>query len=287
MRIHRIALTTVALGSMLVLAACGGGDSDADADGGTGNTQEVTVGVIPIVDVAPIYLGKQKGFFSKRDIDADPGERPGRRGDRARRGQRPVPVRLQQRHLAADRRRPRTCRSRWSPTATTPPAKPARTSAASWSRGQPDHQRRRPGRQEGRRQHPEEHRRHHGARNRSRRPAATRRRSSFVELPFPDMPAALAEGQVDAACRGRAVPAPSRSSRAAPVIARPTPTSHPDLMVAAYFTSTQLIVERPRPGRAVHRGDERVADLRRGAPRRGPRRSSARTPRSIRRCPRR
>ena len=29
----------------------------------------VNVGVIPIVDVAPIYLGKEKGFFSKRGID--------------------------------------------------------------------------------------------------------------------------------------------------------------------------------------------------------------------------
>jgi NitT/TauT family transport system substrate-binding protein len=30
---------------------------------------KVTVGVIPILDVAPIYLGVQKGFFAKRDMD--------------------------------------------------------------------------------------------------------------------------------------------------------------------------------------------------------------------------
>ena len=30
---------------------------------------KVKVGVIAIVDVAPIYLGKQKGFFTKRNID--------------------------------------------------------------------------------------------------------------------------------------------------------------------------------------------------------------------------
>ncbi|TPW30410.1 ABC transporter substrate-binding protein [Pararhizobium mangrovi] len=30
---------------------------------------KVTVGVIPIVDVAPIYLGKEKGFFEKQGID--------------------------------------------------------------------------------------------------------------------------------------------------------------------------------------------------------------------------
>jgi NitT/TauT family transport system substrate-binding protein len=47
-------------------AACGGGSStEADA----GGTTKVTAGVIPIVDVAPIYLGKEKGFFSKRKID--------------------------------------------------------------------------------------------------------------------------------------------------------------------------------------------------------------------------
>jgi NitT/TauT family transport system substrate-binding protein len=47
-------------------AACGSGSStEADA----GGTTKVTAGVIPIVDVAPIYLGKEKGFFSKRKID--------------------------------------------------------------------------------------------------------------------------------------------------------------------------------------------------------------------------
>jgi NitT/TauT family transport system substrate-binding protein len=32
---------------------------------------KVSVGVIPIIDVAPIYLGKQKGFFAGRGIDLD------------------------------------------------------------------------------------------------------------------------------------------------------------------------------------------------------------------------
>jgi NitT/TauT family transport system substrate-binding protein len=48
-------------------AACGSSDSSdgAAADG----PDNVKVGVIPIVDVAPIYLGKEKGFFSSRDIE--------------------------------------------------------------------------------------------------------------------------------------------------------------------------------------------------------------------------
>lgn len=54
----------------LLVLGCGG-DSDSPAAPGTGSTapvDEVTVGVIPIVDVAPIYLGDQKGFFSSRNI---------------------------------------------------------------------------------------------------------------------------------------------------------------------------------------------------------------------------
>ncbi|SNY38522.1 ABC transporter substrate-binding protein [Paractinoplanes atraurantiacus] len=52
---------------LLVVTACGGGGGD-DADGDAG-PDKVSAGVIAIVDVAPIYLGKAKGFFSNRDID--------------------------------------------------------------------------------------------------------------------------------------------------------------------------------------------------------------------------
>ena len=31
--------------------------------------ETVKVGVLPIVDVAPLFLGKEKGFFTKRGID--------------------------------------------------------------------------------------------------------------------------------------------------------------------------------------------------------------------------
>jgi NitT/TauT family transport system substrate-binding protein len=59
---------------LVLLAACGGGDDDAGdgaADGATGasETQSITVGVIPIVDVAPIYLGVEQGFFEERGLD--------------------------------------------------------------------------------------------------------------------------------------------------------------------------------------------------------------------------
>ncbi|WP_127503896.1 ABC transporter substrate-binding protein [Actinoplanes solisilvae] len=55
-------LTTTAL----VLAACGG---DGDEPAETAGPDKVNVGVIAIVDVAPIYLGQAKGFFKQRNID--------------------------------------------------------------------------------------------------------------------------------------------------------------------------------------------------------------------------
>jgi NitT/TauT family transport system substrate-binding protein len=59
--------TALAAVPLLFLAACGGSDDDAGSAGGggsAGGTEQVTVGVIPIVDVAPVYLGQQEGFFA-------------------------------------------------------------------------------------------------------------------------------------------------------------------------------------------------------------------------------
>jgi NitT/TauT family transport system substrate-binding protein len=47
----------------LTLAACGGSGS------GSGGQTKLTVGTIAIVDTAPIYLGKQKGFFTEQGLD--------------------------------------------------------------------------------------------------------------------------------------------------------------------------------------------------------------------------
>jgi NitT/TauT family transport system substrate-binding protein len=63
----------------LALAACGGGGDDADAGaagggespaGGSGPAEVVTVdvGVIPVVDVAVLYLGQEQGIFEDRGI---------------------------------------------------------------------------------------------------------------------------------------------------------------------------------------------------------------------------
>ena len=62
--------------AVLLLAACGGPSapgsgpgSGGGTDGDDGGLTPVTVGVIPIVDVAPIYLGVQEGFFEDQGLD--------------------------------------------------------------------------------------------------------------------------------------------------------------------------------------------------------------------------
>jgi NitT/TauT family transport system substrate-binding protein len=64
---RRRAAALAAVGLLLALAGCGGSDDD----GGTaeGEPDQVTIGLIPIVDVAPVYLGIEQGFFGEQDIE--------------------------------------------------------------------------------------------------------------------------------------------------------------------------------------------------------------------------
>lgn len=58
--------------SVLLLAACGtGGDGEAEeaAQAGNGELTEVRVGVLPIVDVAPIYVGIEQGIFEEHGLE--------------------------------------------------------------------------------------------------------------------------------------------------------------------------------------------------------------------------
>ncbi|WP_328441210.1 ABC transporter substrate-binding protein [Streptomyces sp. NBC_00457] len=60
-----IAVVTVAAAAGCGSSSGAGGSSSSDGD----KTTQVKVGIIPIVDVAPLYLGQKKGFFSSRGID--------------------------------------------------------------------------------------------------------------------------------------------------------------------------------------------------------------------------
>jgi NitT/TauT family transport system substrate-binding protein len=66
-RSRGVMAAVAATGLAMALAACGG-DGGEITQNEEGN-DEVTVGIIPIVDVAPIYLGQQEGFFEDEGIE--------------------------------------------------------------------------------------------------------------------------------------------------------------------------------------------------------------------------
>jgi NitT/TauT family transport system substrate-binding protein len=65
----------VALGIAAALVAGGCGDDEEESGGGGGGQAEQTtlrVGVIPIADVAPLYLGIKQGFFEEENLKVEP-----------------------------------------------------------------------------------------------------------------------------------------------------------------------------------------------------------------------
>ncbi|MEU9155218.1 ABC transporter substrate-binding protein [Streptomyces sp. NPDC048417] len=53
---------------LLTTAACGSLGGSSSTSSSSGGTTTVKVGIIPIVDVAPLYLGQKKGFYGKRGL---------------------------------------------------------------------------------------------------------------------------------------------------------------------------------------------------------------------------
>src|SRR5919106_977224 len=67
-------LSIVVLAAALALAPAGCGDDD-DSDGGGGGAAEtttITVGTLPIANAAPMYLGMEKGFFEEEGLEIEP-----------------------------------------------------------------------------------------------------------------------------------------------------------------------------------------------------------------------
>jgi NitT/TauT family transport system substrate-binding protein len=60
--------------AVLLVTGCSGDDGGSagggGAEGGTG-TQTIALGIIPIIDVAPVYLGQEQGFFADQGIELD------------------------------------------------------------------------------------------------------------------------------------------------------------------------------------------------------------------------
>jgi len=55
-----------------VVAGCGDDESSGGGGGGQADVQTLKVGVIPIADVAPLYLGMDKGFFEEEGLKISP-----------------------------------------------------------------------------------------------------------------------------------------------------------------------------------------------------------------------
>jgi NitT/TauT family transport system substrate-binding protein len=68
-----VAALAVAVAALMGIAACGGGDSGGGGGGGDANKPTtLKVGVIPIADVAPLYVGIKQGFFKQENLTIQP-----------------------------------------------------------------------------------------------------------------------------------------------------------------------------------------------------------------------
>src|ERR671918_2521004 len=54
---------------LLLLAGCGGDDEDSALAAGENEVTTLTVGVLPIGNAAPLYLGMEKGFFREERLE--------------------------------------------------------------------------------------------------------------------------------------------------------------------------------------------------------------------------
>jgi NitT/TauT family transport system substrate-binding protein len=62
--------------AMLAFAACGGDDEGSggggSSGGGDGEVTKLTVGTLPIANAAPMYIGMEKGFFREEGLELEP-----------------------------------------------------------------------------------------------------------------------------------------------------------------------------------------------------------------------
>src|SRR4051812_46988401 len=69
----RFSVVVVLISAAAVLGACGSDDSGGGGGGGnSGQPATLKVGVIPIADVAPLYVGIKQGFFKQEKLTIQP-----------------------------------------------------------------------------------------------------------------------------------------------------------------------------------------------------------------------
>ncbi|WP_416974832.1 ABC transporter substrate-binding protein [Streptomyces sp. 4F14] len=241
---RRLLGLALVVSSVTGLAGCGSSDSgSAGAPSADGKTTRVTVGIIPIVDVAPLYLGQKQGFFADRGIDlkmvsAQGGAAiiPGVVSGQFQFGfsnttslmlaqTKGVPVKAVANGAASNGKVGADVTGvlvkKDSPLKSAKDLA-GRTVAVNTLQNIGDTT----------------------VRETVRKAGGDPSKVKFVEIPFDQMPAALNDGRVDAAWMGE----PARTiaqAQGARVIASPFAETDPALTVAAYFTSTKIAQQNP------------------------------------------
>jgi len=64
-------LVAVAIASALAVAACGSGGGEANTAAEAGEVKTVKVGLIPTIDVAPLYLAQERGAFEEHGLKVE------------------------------------------------------------------------------------------------------------------------------------------------------------------------------------------------------------------------
>jgi len=75
-QMRRVLIAALAIAALLLIAGCGDDDDGGSAGGsGGGDAAKVTkvkVGVLPISNVAPLYVGMKQGFFKEEGLEIEP-----------------------------------------------------------------------------------------------------------------------------------------------------------------------------------------------------------------------
>ncbi|MEV0642064.1 ABC transporter substrate-binding protein [Streptomyces sp. NPDC050619] len=238
----------IGIGAVLIMTVgmvgCGSSDSGSSGSAAGGNkTTTVRVGIIPIIDVAPLYLGQKKGFFSGRGIklemvSAQGGAAiiPGVVSGQFQFGfsnttslmiaqVKGVPVKSVVNGAASNGKVGADVTGvavkKDSPVRTAADLA-GRTVAVNTLQNIGDTT----------------------VRESVRRADGDPSEVKFVEIPFDQMPAALDDGRVDAAWMGDPAMT-TATAQGARVVASPFAETDPKLTVATYFTSTQMVKTNP------------------------------------------
>ncbi|MGW4466438.1 ABC transporter substrate-binding protein [Micromonospora sp. NPDC004704] len=238
---RRLMVSAIAATLILGVAACGSTEDTGD-DGGSAGPDRVKVGAIPIVDVAPLYLGKEKGFFRDQGIELEVVNTTG--------GAAAVPGVVSGEFdfafgnvvsliLARSQRLPLKAIAVGNSSTgkadadfggiVVPPGSPIQTAADLAGRTVAVNNLKNVG--------------DTTVRASIRKAGGDATKVKFVELPFPDMPAAVAAKRVDAAWIVEPFFTVARN-QGARVVASNFVDTAPNMTVAAYFTSEKVVKER-------------------------------------------